>query len=215
VVLSLSRTAKEYRVQFLQNGRSVSPRVMLRYSGKEKTLLRESGGSCFIVRVSEDEQKGPNPELTITTYENVSVVLVPHAFGACGADQELNKFLALRSIPVARQLLERSLLTEAKLLLEAIAELYPTSAEAHYLLGFAFTILKSFEQAKAEFNLALKLGFDEFWVLYNRGSLYLDEGDYEAAVSDLERAVALNISHTDASDLLITARRLVGCATSG
>jgi tetratricopeptide (TPR) repeat protein len=38
----------------------------------------------------------------------------------------------------------------------------------------------------------------EFWLRYNRGSLYMELGNFEQARLDLERAVELNPEHSDA-----------------
>jgi tetratricopeptide (TPR) repeat protein len=48
------------------------------------------------------------------------------------------------------------------------------------------------------YNLALENGHNEFWVRYNRGALYMQLGDIEAARTDLDRAASLDPSHEGA-----------------
>ena len=61
---------------------------------------------------------------------------------------------------------------------------------------------KDYENAIHHYNLALKYGFDKFWVLYNRGSLYLERNMIEDAKNDLKNAYELNPQHEGVRRLL-------------
>lgn len=70
-----------------------------------------------------------------------------------------------------------------------------------------------YSRALNYYNLALEKGFKTFWLFYNRGLLYIQLGDLEAARIDLDQAVSLNPSHREATrirDDLISAHELNG-----
>jgi len=95
----------------------------------------------------------------------------------------------------ARSRIDAQKYDEAVKILEQI-EQQIESAEANYLLGFALHMSRNhlFEAIK-RYNRALELGFDPFWVYYNRGSLYASIGEKELAKEDLFRAHSLNKNH--------------------
>lgn len=66
-------------------------------------------------------------------------------------------------------------------------------AEMEYLLAFILQSKKqNSEKALEYYTRALKHGFSEFWVRYNRGLLYLTLGNIDLATIDLKRALELN-----------------------
>jgi tetratricopeptide (TPR) repeat protein len=72
-------------------------------------------------------------------------------------------------------------------------------AKINYLIAYCLHSSNiDFKRALDNYDLALENGFDEFWVLYNRGALYMQLGDIEAARIDLDRAVSLDPSHEGA-----------------
>lgn len=102
----------------------------------------------------------------------------------------------------------RSLVDSEKfdVVLPLLAELlrdYPDHPEWNYLAGFCLHMTgKNLREALRYYNLALDLGFDEFWIRYNRGSLYLRLGDTSAAKADLQRAMELCPQHPGPKVLL-------------
>jgi Flp pilus assembly protein TadD len=115
---------------------------------------------------------------------------------------------------VAKALLDSNRVLEATRLLRAIVALHPVHAEAYYLLGFALTVLNdNADEAEQAYGRAMELGFNEFWIRYNRGSLYLNMSQHQAALADLELASQLDPSHSGVLELLTAAReRLVPAA---
>ena len=79
----------------------------------------------------------------------------------------------------------------------------PTVAEREYLLGFCLQGAGGDPEAALEhYASALQLGFDEFWVLFNRGQLRMVVGDRAGALDDLKRACALRPDEASAAGLL-------------
>jgi tetratricopeptide (TPR) repeat protein len=72
-------------------------------------------------------------------------------------------------------------------------------ARNNYLIAYCLhssgTDLK---RALDNYDLALEKGFDEFWVYFNRGALYMELGDIEAARVDLDRAATIDPNHEGA-----------------
>ncbi len=65
-------------------------------------------------------------------------------------------------------------------------------AELEYMLAFILQMKnENLERSLKYYDLALKHGFDEFWIVYNRGQLYLTLGKRDLAMQDLERALFL------------------------
>ncbi|HEX5359047.1 MAG TPA: sulfotransferase domain-containing protein, partial [Candidatus Nitrosotalea sp.] len=72
-----------------------------------------------------------------------------------------------------------------------------TLSRIHYLTAVCLHKLQlDYKIALEHYNKALENGFDESWVRYNRGRLYIKLGDLDIAISDLRRAVELG--HKDA-----------------
>jgi len=90
--------------------------------------------------------------------------------------------------------------------LKSLTAIDDRNGHANYLLAFCLHQLRS-DDARALFlyDAALRSGFDEFWVRYNRGSLLLALGRREEARDDLRRAVQLNPQHAGAGQVLARA----------
>lgn len=72
----------------------------------------------------------------------------------------------------------------------------PTNGQLNYLFAYCIHQLKvDYELGLHHYDLALEYGFQEFWVRYGRGALYLQAGDIKAATYDLKRAMLLNPLH--------------------
>lgn len=94
----------------------------------------------------------------------------------------------------ARKMLDADAL-QAIPLLEEVLRQTPAHAEAHYLLAFALQAKRqNADSARSHYELALRHGFDAFWVHYNLGALLLDS-DRIAAGQHLRLAKALNPAH--------------------
>lgn len=79
----------------------------------------------------------------------------------------------------------------------------PNLAEAHYHLAFSLQMSDiQYDEAMEHYNLALKYGFEKFWVLYHRGILYLKMNEDEKAKNDIENAYELNPKHEGVQQLL-------------
>ncbi len=70
--------------------------------------------------------------------------------------------------------------------------------DAIYSYAYSLHMEGNKEEALKYYDLALKKGFEEFWLCYNRGSLYLTMGNYKKAHADLTRAVQLKPDHEGA-----------------
>jgi tetratricopeptide (TPR) repeat protein len=81
-------------------------------------------------------------------------------------------------------------------------ELRPGIAEVHYSFAFTQQALGNPELAIRHYSEALRLGYAEFWVRYNRGAAYLSSKDYERAYEDLTRARKLDPAHAGIPPLL-------------
>ena len=79
----------------------------------------------------------------------------------------------------------------------------PEDAEWNYLAAFILQQSQSrLADALSRYNLALKYGFDEFWVRYNRGALHAQMGNPDQAMVDLMRAVELKPDHEGVKQML-------------
>ncbi len=84
-----------------------------------------------------------------------------------------------------------------------LLKLMPYHPELNYFYGFCLhTIRGDFQNALNHYNLALENGFNEFWVKFNRGTLFLQLGERESAINDLTRAVELDPKHEGARSTL-------------
>jgi tetratricopeptide (TPR) repeat protein len=85
------------------------------------------------------------------------------------------------------------------------------NAGAHYMMAYTMQALnRDSAAALRHYDETLRLGYASFWVLYNRGSLYLKVGDRRRAMDDLEAATRLNPEHEGARSQLEQARLLEG-----
>ena len=69
------------------------------------------------------------------------------------------------------------------------------NSELNYYMAFCLHMMKKYDEAIPYYNRALETGFDEFWVRYNRGSLYLTKGEIKKANEDISKAAILKPSH--------------------
>jgi tetratricopeptide (TPR) repeat protein len=75
-------------------------------------------------------------------------------------------------------------------------------SRVNYLIAYCLHSSSiDFKGALDNYNLALENGYDEFWVRYNRGTLYMESGDLETARVDLDRAMSLDPMHAGAKQL--------------
>lgn len=75
-------------------------------------------------------------------------------------------------------------------------------AKIYFLIAYCLHCANiDLKRALDNYNLALENGHDEFWVTYNRGALYMELGDIDAARLDLNRAASLHPSHEGAKQL--------------
>jgi hypothetical protein len=92
----------------------------------------------------------------------------------------------------ARELVNAGNRSAARPILEQLIEVASDNAEVNYLLAI---VLRDEgvqrQRAVGLFNAALGLGFDEFWVRYNRGVLLRDMGDRERAAEDFSVAAGM------------------------
>jgi tetratricopeptide (TPR) repeat protein len=106
-----------------------------------------------------------------------------------------NSARSREEIPLAKYLtfLER---------LEVLASLQldiETQAKIYFLIAYCLHAANiDLQRGLDNYNLALENGYDEFWVVYNRGVLYMELGDIDLARMDLDRAVSLNPNHEGA-----------------
>ena len=70
--------------------------------------------------------------------------------------------------------------------------LVPTNPFGHYRKGFAHFELKESEQALTEFALALSQGYKPLEIFKVRAYLYYDQKNYDAALEETNKAVALD-----------------------
>jgi ABC-type polysaccharide/polyol phosphate transport system ATPase subunit len=102
-----------------------------------------------------------------------------------------------------RQMIDNRNYATAIVSIREILNNKPNDGYIHYLFALCLHNLKiDHFKALYHYNLALENGFNEFWILYNRGLLYSELGDAKAAISDLKHAVSLNPSHQGAKVIL-------------
>lgn len=115
---------------------------------------------------------------------------------------------AIRIRRAVRARIEEGKYEEAILELTVLLNGLPLDSDPYYLMGFCLQATgRDLEEAIQLYGRALELGHDEFWVRYNRGSLYMRLGRIEEARADLARAVELGPKHDGARatlDALLT-----------
>jgi FkbM family methyltransferase len=85
---------------------------------------------------------------------------------------------------------------DALAMTEKLLAFDPNNSEWNYMAGFCCHMLHADPQiALHHYAVAAREGFDEFWVEYNRGGLYVDLQDWSNARRSLERARELNPNH--------------------
>jgi peptidoglycan/xylan/chitin deacetylase (PgdA/CDA1 family) len=102
-----------------------------------------------------------------------------------------------------REMIDRCQYQDAAVQLSDLVTVLPKDPELNYLFALCLHIQnKDLKLAMKHYDLALQYGFDEFWVKYNRGSLYEKLGNTEQAEADLMRAVELKPKHQGAQQIL-------------
>jgi ABC-type polysaccharide/polyol phosphate transport system ATPase subunit len=118
-------------------------------------------------------------------------------------DRESYYSKASYSVTDIKKMIDRHDYSEAIKRLKPMLEKEPANGQLNYLLAFSLHCSQTdYAESLRHYDLALKCGFQEFWVLYGRGSLYREIGDFEAAVSDLKRAIMLNPAHEGPKQIL-------------
>ncbi|HYX48812.1 MAG TPA: tetratricopeptide repeat protein, partial [Ktedonobacteraceae bacterium] len=108
-----------------------------------------------------------------------------------------------QKITKIREMIDKRQYQDAAIQLSDLLTVLPKDPELNYLFALCLHVQnKDLELAMKHYDLALQQGFDEFWVKYNRGSLYAKLGNTEQAKKDLMRAVELNPDHGAAMKLL-------------
>jgi len=79
--------------------------------------------------------------------------------------------------------------------------------EAQYYLAFSLQMTNQDDsKVLSMYELALRGGFDPFWIYYNRGALYKKMGKFRHAHDDLKRAYDLDSRHEGVQTLLDSLR---------
>jgi tetratricopeptide (TPR) repeat protein len=107
----------------------------------------------------------------------------------------------------ANMLFDEGKYQEAKILFEKLADEETDQAMTVYRLAYCCHAVHENKAALKYYDHALRLGFSEFWVKYNRGSLYADIGQKAEALADMRRAVELVPSHEGARQVLNSLER--------
>jgi ABC-type polysaccharide/polyol phosphate transport system ATPase subunit len=95
--------------------------------------------------------------------------------------------------------------------LKPMLEKEPASGQLNYLFAYCLHCSHTdYALSLRHYDLALKHGFQEFWVMYARGSLYREVGDMEAASSDLKRAIFLDPSQDGPKRVLEDIEKVIG-----
>lgn len=89
-----------------------------------------------------------------------------------------------------RQMIEKNKYEQMVELLQLIA-MQHKDAEVHYLLAYCYHHLSKTELARDYYDSALALGFSEYWVKYNRSSVYLQMGLISNAIRDANRCLEI------------------------
>ncbi|MCS7024324.1 MAG: hypothetical protein NZV14_05950 [Bryobacteraceae bacterium] len=100
--------------------------------------------------------------------------------------------------------------SRAEQLAEKMVELRPDLAEARYCLAFTLQAQGKRPEAVVEnYTHAMRLGYSEFWVRYNRGAAYFSQKNYLQAFEDLSRARELDPRHAGAQQLFTEIARML------
>jgi tetratricopeptide (TPR) repeat protein len=90
---------------------------------------------------------------------------------------------------------------KAKKYLKKAIEADPTIPMSHISLGEYFIEVEQYEQAIEKFNYALEMPYrnprETLTAYYKRGLAYLEQGDLQQAIQDLETAVDVELGHVE------------------
>ncbi len=98
--------------------------------------------------------------------------------------------------PRLEQLWKQGRFADVNLLLQPLLAAHPGNAELRY--SYAFTLHTGridSKKAVEQYDEALRLGYSEFWVRYNRGAARIELGQLDKARADLARAQSLDPKH--------------------
>jgi tetratricopeptide (TPR) repeat protein len=101
---------------------------------------------------------------------------------------------------------------DARIVFEALVVSNPYDAYFHNILGAIYQQLDMREEALEQYSIAIDLDPEQMHSLVNRGEILLQDGQFERALEDLKRAMALDKSGND--PVLVRARALVTAATT-
>lgn len=128
----------------------------------------------------------------MTRYENPITQRMWKYEDDCFIPSEKTSLIDLQFRSIIRDFVNNRELDKALPPIEQILEKCE-DAEMEYLLALILQLKKQMPEKSLEcYSLALKHGFDEFWVRYNRGQLYATLGNIELSIIDLERALVLH-----------------------
>jgi tetratricopeptide (TPR) repeat protein len=105
-------------------------------------------------------------------------------------------------ISAVRKMIDKNKYDETIEVLSHFIDSYNDNPEVHYLLAFCYHHLLKFEFALNHYNKALELGFSEYWVRYNRASLYLELGLAAEASLDATRCLEIIPVGIDKDEIL-------------
>lgn len=77
------------------------------------------------------------------------------------------------------------------------------AADTAYKKAFSYHQLGNAQMALKFYDMAMEKGFSEFWVRYNRGQLFLANGNYEMGKKDLAWAYKLDPVNEDLKQLIL------------
>jgi tetratricopeptide (TPR) repeat protein len=146
-----------------------------------------------------------NVYINLSTSQNPTGEVRGQLFNADNIKVELEEITRYFNRTVSRQDIPYAKYLAILNRLEDLAALKPDKyLQAKICFLIAYCLHSSnidLRRAIDNYNLSLQNGYDEFWVVYNRGVLHMELGDIEAARNDLDRAASLNPSHQGAKQL--------------
>ncbi|MGF1759907.1 tetratricopeptide repeat protein [Photobacterium sagamiensis] len=139
------------------------------------------------IAASELLLNNQQPELALSIIQPLQQVMEPN-------------LLILRG----RALLQLGDTDQAKLWFETAAEREPGRAEPDFHLGFLFTLCRDYGQAETYYRKSLNKDPEHLGSMQNLACLYLQSGDYDAAIELARRIIGLNSKLPEAYFVLIS-----------
>ncbi|RQV98983.1 FkbM family methyltransferase [bacterium] len=117
-------------------------------------------------------------------------------------NQRIQREILLDQRKKARELVDQGQFRQALEILKELCETIPEDADLYYLTAFSHHHLgENFPQVLKDYQKAFELGFDEFWIRYNRANLFYQMKDLDSALNELEIAIKLYPEHEGARSL--------------